>query len=276
MPSPETETLPAIAPAPQNIADATKASAAAMYKAAGYDDAAILAAGYGGTAPPVIPNQTVTKPDGSNVYVTSGSGISHDQALSAAKNLIAHGVDPSVVLEAAKAHGISEQDLAYTPPSKETVAAQQREAEVDAGFAPPRDAAGYQLTYERNFAEGSEPEELAALDKDFRSAFMHANVPAALAQPLLDALLETGHQYADESMTEVAKQIRWQEEKAMFTRSSRNPQQDLDYAAKGLEALPKAFRDQLYENNAIHSARAFAQLAALGRALEYRASRKGK
>lgn len=279
MPSPETETLPAIAAAPQKIADATKASAAAMYKAAGYDDAAILAAGYGGTAPPVIPNQTVTKPDGSNVYVTSGSGISHDQALSAAKNLLLH-LPPeqhAEVVAAAKAHGVTEAELAYTPPSKEAVAAQQREAEVDAGFAPPRDAAGYQLTYERNFAEGSEPEELAALDKDFRSAFMHANVPAALAQPLLDALLETGRQYADENMSDVAKQTLWQEERAMFTRSSRNPQQDLDYAAKGLEALPKAFRDQLYENNAIHSARAFAQLAALGRALEYRASKaKGK
>lgn len=278
MPSPET--LPAIAPAPANLSDATKATARTQYAAAGYDDAALTAAGYGPA--PVVPlvnnNMQVTQPAGGNVAIMSGSNLSHDQALSAAKNLLLH-LPPeqhAEVVSAAKAHGITEADLAYTPPSKETVAAAQRDTETAQGFAPPAKGERYDLHYERGFAEASEPEELAALDKEIQSAFTHAQVPVELAQPLLTALLETGRQYADENMSDVAKQTLWQEERAMFTRSSRNPQQDLDYAAKGLEALPKAFRDQLYENNSIHSARAFAQLAALGRAIEYRASRKGK
>lgn len=274
----ETETLPAIAPAPQNIADATRATARTQYAAAGYDDAALTAAGYGPApvVPPVNNNMQVTQPAGGNVAIMSGSNLSHDQALSAAKDLIVHGVDPAIVLEAAKAHGLTEAELQYQPPSKETVAAAQRDAETAQGFAPPAKGERYDLHYERGFAEASEPEELVALDKEIQSAFTHAQVPVELAQPLLTALLETGRQYADENMSDVAKQTLWQEERAMFTRASRNPQQDLDFAAKGLEALPKAFRDQLYENNSIHSARAFAQLAALGRALEYRAVRKGK
>jgi hypothetical protein len=274
----DTQTLPAIAPAPAGASPETLAAADALYDRAGYSKEDRAAAGYAAApvVPPVNNNMQVTQPAGGNVAIMSGSNLSHDQALSAAKNLIVHGVDPAIVLEAAKQHGVTEAELAYTPPSKETVAAAQRDAETAQGFAPPAKGERYDLQYERGFAEGSEPEELAALDRDVQTAFTAAQVPKELSQPLLTALLDTGRQYAYENMSDVAKQTLWQEERAMFTRASRNPQQDLDYAAKGLEALPKAFRDQLYENNAIHSARAFAQLAAFGRALEYRAARKGK
>src|SRR6185437_14751325 len=167
------ETLPPIAPVPQGISDATKASAAAQYKAAGYPDDAITAAGYiaAPAAPPVNNNTPVTLVPGSSVAVMTGNGISHDQAVSAAKNLISHGVDPAVVLEAAKAHGLTKADLAYEPPSAEVLAAQQREGEVAAAFEPPPEGEGYHLQYDSNFAQASEdPADLAALNADFEAA----------------------------------------------------------------------------------------------------------
>lgn len=274
----DTNTLPPIAAAPAGLSDATKASAAAQYKAAGYPDDAITAAGYTAApaAPPVNSNVQVAQVPGSSVGVMTGNGITHEQAISAAKNLIAHGVDPAVVLKAAKAHGLTKADLAYEPPSADALAAAQRENEVAQGFDPPAKGESYHLQYDRNFAGASEPDALAALNKDFESAFAAAEVPASLAQPLLDAILKTGERYADESMTPAAAELMWREEQALFNKTSRDPAEDNRLAVKGFEALPKAMQEMLAETHSVHSAAARFQLAALGRALEYRASKKGK
>ncbi len=270
------ETLPPIVAAPEGLSDATKASAVAQYKAAGYDDSTLAAAGYGIVElPQVIADVQRTQLPGSNVAIMVGNGISHDQALSAAKHMLANGVDPAVVLEAAKAHGISEQDLVYTPPSKETVAAIQRGAATANSFAPPPEGK-YELQYERSFAEASEPRELAALNRNIQSAFKVAEVPAALAQPLLDSILETSARYAGESMTDAARQMMFKEEGALFNKTSRNPAEDARLANLGYSVLPQAFREQLDNTYSLHSAKAQFQLAALGRALEYRTSKRTK
>jgi hypothetical protein len=231
----------------------------------------------GNAAAQVSSNVTVTEVPGSNVAIMGGNGITHAQALAGAKNLLAHGVDKAVVLKAAGAHGINEQELSYEPPSAEAVAAQQRENEVAQGFAPPAKGETYQLQFEKNFAEANGEDDVAALaeiNRDFEAAFKHAAVPKVLAQPLLDSFLSTGEKYAD--ISPVAAETRWKEELAMFNKTSRNPEEDNRLAVKGFEALPKAMQEQLAANHAVHSAAARFQLAAFGRALEYRESRKRK
>ena len=272
------ETLPPIAAAPEGASDATKAAATELYKRAGYADDAIKAAGYV-AAPPVAPvvtdNTPVRLPPGGTVAIMSGAGISRDQAIAAAKNLLAHGVDADTVAEAALAHGLDPKDFAAEAPSKEAVATQQRDAEVAQGFAPPAKGESYNLQIGQQFAD-LEPAELSALHADFQEGFAHAGVPNALAQPLLDSFLSTGLLYADEAMTPAGAEARWKEERALFVKTSRNPTEDDAFAVRGFAALPKELQETLTETHAVHSAAALFQLAALGRALAYRASKGGK
>ena len=225
----------------------------------------------------VTNNTPVTVPPGSNVAIMNGNGISRDQAISAARNLMQHGVDPAIVAKAALEHGLDPKDFMTKPATKEAVEAQVREAEVAQGFAPPAEGEKYGLQYDRNFAEASEdPADLAALNADFENGFNAAGVPKALAQPLVDAFLETGEKYADESPSDAAKQMMWKDEGAILRRSVRDLDEHVRLAAIGYNALPKSLREQLDANYALHSARSQIQLEHLGRALEYRAQRKEK
>ncbi len=274
MTSPNDAPLPPIASIPAETAAETKATLATQYKAAGYDDAALAAAGLNpAAAPPVVNNNvTVTQVPGSNVAIMSGSGITHDQAVSSAKHLLDHGIDPAIVLAAAASHGVTAAELAVTPPSAEATAAAQRDTDVAKGFAPPPEGK-YELQFGRGFAEASEPGKLAALNKDIQAAFKSAGVPAALGQPLLDSIMETGEKYADNNLSDDAKQMMWRDEGSILRRAVPDINEHSRFAAIGYAALPKAFRDQLDKTYSLHSARAQIQLEHLGRALEYR---KGK
>ena len=175
------------------------------------------------------------------------------------------------------AHGLEPKDFMTEPASKEAVAAMVREGEVAKGFEPPPDGEGYHLRYDPNFAQANGEDDvgaLAAINRDFDAGFKAAGVPAALAQPLLDSFLETGERYAD--MSPEAAEMRWREEQAMFAKTSRNPEEDNRLAVKGFAALPKSLQEELAENHCVHSAAARFQLAALGRALEYRQARGKK
>jgi hypothetical protein len=269
MPSPET--LPPIAPAPAGLADHTKASAAALYKGQGYDDAALTAAGYGGAAPAVVTDNTPLVQTGGNTFLRN-DGISHDQAVSAAKNLIAHGVDPATVLEAAISQGVTAADLAVKP-APEAVAAAQRDAATAKGFEAPAAGERYELNYGQEFAAASDTADLATLDRDIQSAFTAAGVPKNLAQPLLDSLLSTGAMYADEDMSDEAKQMLWRDQGSILRHTVSDLAEHSRLAAIGYAALPKSFRDDMDSSYAGHSAAAQIQLAALGRALEYRSKK---
>ncbi|MGH9808686.1 MAG: hypothetical protein ACRD9W_15820, partial [Terriglobia bacterium] len=248
--------------------------AAALYARNGYSEEAIKTAGYApaAAAPPVVnDNVTVTTPPGSNVAIMTGNGITREQAISATKNLLNHGVDVDTVAEAALAHGLEPKDFMTEPASKEAVEAQVGEGEVANGFEPPPEGEGYRLQYDPNFARANGEDDvaaLAAINRDFEAGFKTAGVPAALAQPLLDSFLDTGERYSD--LSPVAAETRWKEELAMFNKTSRNPEEDNRLAVKGFAALPKSLQEQLAENHCVHSAAARFQLAALGRALEYR------
>lgn len=273
----DTTELPPIATAPTGLSAETLTAAAALYAKNGYSEDAIKAAGYTPAAAPVIDtNVQVTQVPGSNTAVISSNGITREQAISAARNLLNHGVDVGTVAEAALAHGLEPKDF-NEPATKEAVEAQVREGEVVKGFDVPAEGESYHLQYGPNFAQANGEDDVGALaeiNRDFEAGFKAAGVPAALAQPLLDSFLETGERYAD--ISEVAAETRWKEELAIFNKTSRNPEEDNRLAVKGFAALPKSLQEQLAENHCVHSAAARFQLAALGRALEYRESRKGQ
>lgn len=275
-----TDTMPPIAPAPQNLTNETKQSAAAMYRANGYSDDAIKAAGYdpaftppaGQVVPPVNNNTPVTQ-TGSNTPVMRSGGISHDEALRGGKAAIAAGVDPNIVIEALKYHGVTAAELNYTPPSKEAVQNAADEAKLHASMQVPASANEYEITYDRGFAQAMEIDELQAFDVETRTAMQAAGVPRSMAQGFVEAIIDTGEIYANESMTDAARQLRWKEEGAIFKRMSRDPEQDAAYAQLAYNALPKGYREILDANYALHSARSQMMLANLGRALEYRANK---
>ena len=272
------ETLPSIAPAPAGASPETLAAADAMYERAGYSPEQRKAAGFGSApvAPPVVNNTTTTTPLGSSVAIMAGSGISREQAISAARNLVNHGVDPATVANAAAAHGLEPKNFTANPPSPEAIAAAQRDAELAEGFAPPVKGESYLLQFPREFAAASDIGDLVELAADFEAGFKTAGVPTALAQPLLDCLLQTGEVYASDAMTDAAAETRWREELALFNKISRDPTEDNRLAVLGFGALPKAMQERLAETHAVHSAAARFQLAALGRAIEYRAGRASK
>lgn len=272
----DTTELPPIATAPTGLSAETMTAAAALYAKNGYSEDAIKAAGYAPAAPtaPVIDTKVqVTQVPGSNTAVMSSNGINREQAIQAARNLLHHGVNVDTVAEAALAHGLEPKDFMTEPASKEAVEAQVREGEVAKGFELPPDGS-YHLHYDPNFAQANGEDDVGALaeiNRDFEAGFKAAGVPAALAQPLLDSFLDTGEHYSD--LSPVVAETRWKEELAMFNKTSRNPEEDTRLAVKGFAALPKSLQEQLAENHCIHSAAARFQLAALGRALEYRAAR---
>jgi hypothetical protein len=268
----ETQTLPPIAVTadqvkamPQATRDATRAMYAKNYSAADVE------AVFGPAAPVVNNTQTVVQNPGSHTFLRTDA-LNHDEAVRAAKHLIEAGVDPDRVLAAAIREGVSADDLKVQP-SQQEIAANQREAETAKGFEPPAKGERYQLDYGRDFAEASDTADLAALDKDIQGAFAHAAVPKELAQPLLNALLETGAKYADDSLSDAAKQMIWRDEGALLRHSVSDLAETMRLAAVGYSALPASFRADLDSSFAAHSAAAQIQLANLGRALEYRAKR---
>lgn len=269
----DTETLPPIAITPeqaQAMPEATRNTARTLYTQ--HYGAAEVERVFG-QAPPTGFKE-VTQP-GSDTSVPH-DGLTREQRVAGYKNILLVSADTEAVIASAERAGISKAELAYTPPNKEAVAAAQRDAEVDAGFAPPAKGESYPLQFERKFAEASDIGELTALNSEIQAAFKHAEVPAVLAQPLLDAIIATGEIYADESMTDAARELRFKEEGSIFRHVSRNPQEDTRLAAVGYNALPQGFREQLDQNYSLHSAAAQIQLAALGRAIEYRASKAKK
>ena len=268
---PDTQTLPPIAVTadeakamPQATRDAARAMYAKTYPAADID------AVFGAAAPPVttITAPLVQTPGGT---FAPGSGISREQAVSAAKHLLEHGVDADTVLAAAAQHGLKPEDLAIKP--AQDAAATQRDAATANSFAPPAAGERYELRYGQEFAAASDTSDLAQLDKDVQGAFAHAGVPKNLAQPLLTALLETGAMYADESMTDAAREMIWKDQGSILRHSVSDLAEHSRLAAIGYNALPKSFRDDLDSSYAGHSAAAQIQLAALGRAIEYRSKK---
>lgn len=273
----ENETLPPIVKAPVNASPESLAAADAMYERVGYSKEQRTAAGYNGS-PAVIPSvKEVTQPGSDTGVRVPHDGLTRDQRVAGYKHALQFVPDKEAVIASAERDGIARAELEYVPPSQEQIQQARRDAEVADAMAAPASANDYQLTFDRNFAEATDITELVALAKDFKGAFKHAGVPTVLAQPLLDAILATGEVYADEAMTDAGRELRFREEGALFRNTSRDPQEDARLAQLGYNALPKTFRETLDANYSLHSARVQVQLAALGRAIEYRASRaKGK
>lgn len=244
--------------------DAARAMYAKTYQAS--DVEAVF-----GAAAPAVNNTPLVQTTGGSTFLRN-DGISHDQALSAAKHLIEAGVDPAIVADAALHHGLTPAEFAAKP-SQQEAAAIQREAETARGFEVPAKGERYQLDYGREFAEASDTSDLAALDKDIQGAFAHAGVPKELAQPLLNAILETGAMYADEGMTEQARQELIRDQGSILRHAVSDLAEHSRLAAIGYAALPASFRADMDSSFAGHSAASQIQLAALGKALEYR---KGK
>jgi hypothetical protein len=257
------------------LPQATRDTLRGQYKAAGYSDDALTAAGYGQGSPaaPVIAGEKNVTPPGAAASVTvPNDGLSHKQRVAGYKHALIHVADKEAVIAAAERDGITRAELAYEAPSEREVAQTKRDAEVAGALAAPEKAVDYQLTYDRSFIEDMPVEDLQAFDVETRQAFHAAGVPQSMAQGLLETIVDTGGIYYE--MSDAAKQLRFAEEGALFKRLSQNPEEDARLAAIGYSAFPAEYREILDSNLALHSARAQLALAGIGRAIEYRQSRK--
>ncbi|CAN0498622.1 unnamed protein product, partial [Phaeothamnion confervicola] len=133
----------------------------------------------------------------------------------------------------------------------------------------------YELSYGSENANAVSADDLQAYDREVRSAFYSAGVPRSLAQGLLTALTQTANSYPEE-MSEAARKLRFIEEGARLKKLSGSDGTEVTrLATVAYNALPKDFREGVDAQFGWHSAEAQNALAAVGRALEYRAQRKG-
>ena len=221
----ETETMPELAPCPPDIAPETKTTLRNTMKAAGWSDEVLDGKGYGNTpyvapAPTVDADQTHTQVmQGGPVYMRN-DGLGHEDAVKAARHLIATGTDKATVLAAAAAQGISAAEIEFVAPDPNADAETRKQFALDGEYAVPASAADYHLRYDDDFARSSSIEDLAAINKDFTEGFRAAGVPAKMAQPLLDAIMANGVKYSD--MSDAAREIAFAEQGALFRTTSAN------------------------------------------------------
>lgn len=273
---PETA-LPPIAPAPADMPQATKDAARSLYEKAGYDAEQLTAAGYGqavsaAPAPPVNAPTIISNP-GSTVHaVVPSDGLTHEQNVAGFKAALMFAPDPTAVVAAAEAVGITRAELEYTAPDAAEVAAAERDAATAGAFAVPATPNDYSLIYPQEDASALDPGELQDFDATTRQAFHSAGVPASLANGLLSSLIETAKLYAD--MPDAARELRFREEGALLKKLSADADEEARLANFAYGRLPASFREMIDEEHAMHSARAMTAMAAVGRAIEYRERKK--
>jgi ABC-type transport system substrate-binding protein len=198
------------------------------------------------------------------------------------RNLYENGtLDKAMVARQAAKVGIDlTQDPAAEAAMLNVTKAAQVEAEAQAAIATPASAADYQLEWPN--ARDLDATALKAQDSFMRAGFHATGVPANLAQPLAQALIETAKQYIskldpkyatddDIEREQLAFKIKALEEGARVR--ALNMPDIARLAEVAMVAMPKAFRAQLENLHSMTSANAFAALAGIGRAIE---ARKGK
>jgi hypothetical protein len=243
-----------------------QAPARAALAQAGYDVAAL-----GQVAPPAAPAPAagaVSPPDAARVaaWRNMEKHWTGDKAQLVAAGLAA-GVDLTV------------PEAIVTAQVADVVAA-KADAATKAALAPPAKARGYKIEWPN--ARDLDATALKAQDSFMREGMFATGVPANLAQPLAQALIDTAKQYIskldpkyatddDIEREQLAFKIKALEEGARVR--ALNMPDIARLAEVAMAAMPKAFRAQLESLHSMTSANAFAALAGIGRAIE---ARKGK
>ncbi len=274
------EQTPPLAVTPQEaqaMPEATRNAVRAAY-APHYPPAEIERVfGATGAPAPQVQQPNVYSVPGSNMQIIPGAGsdLSREQNISLAKTMLANGADVNAVLAAAEASGITRADLEVAPADPAAVAAQQREAATNDALSAPASPLEYELRYPDDAAKALDMENLAAFDREVKSAFYSGGVPRSLAQGLLTAIIATANSYPPD-MSADARKLRFIEEgHRLKTLSNSDGTEVARLATKAYQALPKDFRELVDQQFGWHSAEAQCALSAVGQVLEFRAQRKG-
>jgi hypothetical protein len=272
----DSDTLPPIATAPDNMPEATKATLRSQYAAAGYDDAALAAAGYGQGAPAKsgLPFAASDKP--AAVSRGDSSGIPAEDKIAAFKRL--RGVVPDANLqEAAKAEGVAWNEITTDAPTADTrLTVEEANARLaatsapDAGSLSPSD---FQFTFDPAHVAELPPDEVRAINDVFADGFHAAGVPLTVGQSLFREAMNAADKFAD--LGEVDRQLAFREEGARLQRLGNADQIKAD-AEFAWSKLPQDFKDFATEHFLFHSADAYAALANAGAMMKARESRKGR
>jgi hypothetical protein len=139
---------------------------------------------------------------------------------------------------------------------------------MPASLAPPTDG-NYQINFGEHKLGG--PDEVAAANSEFSSAFSQIQVPAQLAQGLADALLQSKSAVA--SLNDVQRQLYNGEQKVMLAKLG-DANELIRLAAVAAARMPPATYQKFSDGGFFASARSIAQMAAAGRSIEYRESKQ--
>jgi hypothetical protein len=135
---------------------------------------------------------------------------------------------------------------------------------MPASLAPPADG-NYRLNFGEHKLGG--PDEVAAMNSELTSAFSQMHVPEQLAQGLADALLQSKDAFS--GLNDVQRQFFNGEQNAMLAKLG-DSQEFMRLAAVAAARMPPETYQKLRDNGSLASAQSIAQLAAAGRAIEYR------
>jgi hypothetical protein len=275
----DNDTLPAIAPAPADLPQATRDTLRGQYERAGYAAEALAAAGYGPSAPAAKAAALPFGSDGTAAAATPlpsnrvGDCIPAGEKIAAFKRL--RGVVPDATLqEAAKAEGVAWNEITTDAPATDTrLTVEEANARLAATSAPDAGSlspADFNFVFDPAHIAELPPDDVRAIHDAFATGFHTAGVPVQLGQSLFREAMSSADRFAD--LSDVDKQLAFREEGARLQRLGNidHIREDAEYA---WSKLPQDFKEFAAEHYLFHSADSY---AALGRAGALMRAREAK
>lgn len=137
-------------------------------------------------------------------------------------------------------------------------------------LAPPPDPSGYNLVLDRAQAASVEPDAAIALVNELREEFHAADVPAVIAQPVFDALMQSADQFPE---NKDGRDDYNNNQKSMLAKCG-DVEELILLASIPLGRMSPDTVKMLHEGGSLQSASAILQLAAAGRMILHREGAK--
>lgn len=237
----------------------------ARAKAAGLSDEAIaktLGAHKVSSQPPAAPPKRASSVVVDSLDAAKLPSLSDRQKMAAADQLSKFWTgDPDELRQALEAAGLTEVDADEDPRGEAEQAFDQ------STLAPAASPDDYHLNYAGRAGE-LDIAGIAATDGDFRNNFAAASVPPAMAQGVLDALMQSADEYG--ARAEGPAQAIYKNEQRYQLSKFGDPERLMLLASLPYGRMSQEFRDALHENGYLESAVVIRRLAQVGELILHR------